>query len=64
MDETPENIAKAHELNDLWAELEKTMSEHAAYVLACERLKIDPIDGYDYLDLISAPDGPIPGVAQ
>lgn len=44
----------AKELNVALCENEETMPEGAAYAAACERLGIDPADGWDYLVLLEA----------
>ena len=39
------------QLAELWAELEEDgVAEMAAYHVACERLGVDPDDGWDLLD--------------
>lgn len=45
----PKKAKLADELSALWAELEEIMGEQAAYQVACERLGIDPDDGYSLL---------------
>lgn len=49
MKKDPRKAKLAIALSSAWTENEKTMGEHAAYLVSCEQLGINPDDGYSLL---------------
>ena len=47
------NLERARLLAELCEENEKKMVEQAAYVISCQRLNIDPEEGYELLALLA-----------